>query len=92
MVTVLIRCRVADYDFWRPRYDTAVARDTGEAGLVSHKVWRGQDDPNLVVIIETHESRESAETLMNSPDIQAEMVADGVDPSSVQLDFLDEVT
>jgi quinol monooxygenase YgiN len=91
MVTLLIRCRVADYDFWRPRYDTAVARDTG-LGVLSSQVWRGQDDPNLVVIIETYDSRESAEALMNNPAIQAEMVADGVDPSSVQLDFLDETT
>lgn len=87
MVTLLIRCRVADYDFWRPRYDAAVTRDT-ELGVLSSQVWRGQDDPNLVVIIETYDSRESAEALMNSPAIQAEMVADGVDPSSVQIDFL----
>ena len=87
MVTVLIRCRVADYDFWRPRYDAAVARDMGK-GVLSSQVWRGQDDPNVVVIIETYDSRESVEALMNSPEIQAEMVADGVDPSSVQLDIL----
>jgi hypothetical protein len=43
MVTVLIRCRVADYDFWRPRYDTAVARDSG-LGLRLSRVWRSQDD------------------------------------------------
>ena len=89
MVTLLIRCRVADYDFWRPRYDAAVARDTA-MGVRSSQVWRGKDDENLVVIIETYDSRASAEALMNDPAIQAEMVADGVDPSSVQLDFLDE--
>jgi hypothetical protein len=91
MVTLLLRCRVADYDFWRPRYDTAVARDSG-LGLRSSQVWRGQDDQNLVVILETYDSRESVEALLNNPAVQAEMVADGVDPSSVQLDFLDEVT
>jgi quinol monooxygenase YgiN len=88
MVTLLIRCRVADYDVWRPRYDTAVARDGG-LGLHSSRVWRSQDDPNLVVIMETYDSRASAEALLNNPAVQAEMVADGVDPSSVQLDFLD---
>ena len=90
MVTLLIRCRVADYDFWRPRYDGAVTRDLDGGGLLSSQVWRGHDDPNLVVIVETYESRESAEALLNSPDIQADMLADGVDASSVQLDFLDE--
>jgi quinol monooxygenase YgiN len=91
MVTLLIRCRVADYDVWRPRYDAAVARDTS-SGVLSAQVWRGRDDPDLVVIIETYDSRESAEALMYSPEIQAEMVADGVDPASVQIDFLDETT
>jgi hypothetical protein len=89
MVTLLIRCRVADYDFWRPRYDTAVARDLG-LGLQSSRVWRGQEDKNLVVIVETYDSREAVEALLNNPAVQAEMVADGVDPSSVQIDFLDE--
>jgi quinol monooxygenase YgiN len=88
MVTVLIRCRVADYDFWRPRYDAAIRRDMG-LGVLSSQVWRSQDDRNVVVILETYDSRESVEALMSSPEIQAEMVADGVDPASVQLDILD---
>jgi hypothetical protein len=37
------------------------------------------------------DSRASAEALMNKPEIQADMVEDGVDISSVLLDFLDEV-
>jgi Antibiotic biosynthesis monooxygenase len=89
MVTMLIRCTVADYDFWRPRYDTAVARDSG-LGLRSSRVWRSQDDPNLVVIMETFDSREAVEALLSNPAVQAEMVADGVDASSAQIDFLDE--
>ena len=89
MVTLLIRCKVADYDFWRPRYDTAVARDSG-LGLRSSRVWRSQDDPSLVVIMETYESRDAVEALLVNPDVQAEMVADGVDVSSAQLDFLDD--
>jgi quinol monooxygenase YgiN len=89
MVTLLIRCRVADYDVWRPRYDTAAARDSG-LGLRSSRVWRSQDDQDVVVIMETYESREAVEALLANPAIQAEMVADGVDVSSAQLDFLDE--
>lgn len=89
MVTLLLRCRVADYDAWRPQYDTAVARDSG-LGLRSSRVWRGQDDPNLVVIVETYDSRDAVEALLNDSAVQAEMAAHGVDPSSVQLDFLDE--
>jgi len=88
MVTLLIRCRVADYERWRPGYGAAIARDK-EFGFLSSQVWRGQDDPSYIVILETHETRESAEALINDPSIQAEMVADGVDPASVQLDFLE---
>ena len=88
MVTVLIRCRVADYDTWRPRYQKAVDRDSG-LGQLSSQVWRSQDDPNLVVIMETYEKRETFEELMSKPEVQAEIVADGVDPASVQVDFLD---
>jgi quinol monooxygenase YgiN len=58
-------------------------------GVLSSQVWRSQDDRNVVVILETYDSRESVEALMSSPEIQAEMVADGVDPASVQLDILD---
>lgn len=89
MVTLLIRCRVTDYDFWRPRYNEAVARDSG-LGLKSSQVWRSQDDANLVVIMEKYESREAVEALLNNPAVQAEMIADGVDVSTAQLDFLDE--
>ena len=42
--------------------------------------------------METYESRESVDALLNNPAVQAEMVADGVDLSSVQLEFLDEDT
>jgi hypothetical protein len=89
LVTLLIRCRVADYDAWRPGYDRAVARDSSR-GLQSSPVWRSQDEPNTVVILETFDSRATAETLLNDPETQKEMVADGVDVASAQLDFLDE--
>jgi hypothetical protein len=34
--------------------------------------------------------RDAVEALLNNPAVQAEMVADGVDTSSAQIDFLDE--
>jgi hypothetical protein len=51
-----------------------------------------REDPNIVVITETTTTREIFETLMSDPAVQAEIVADDVDPASVQVDFLDEVT
>src|SRR4029450_3473859 len=49
MTTVLILFRVANYDEWRPRYDSAVERTIG---IESAQVWRGQDDPDLVAVAE----------------------------------------
>jgi quinol monooxygenase YgiN len=89
MVTVLVVCRVADFDSWRPGY----VRDVDAlSALRSFKVWRGQDDPNLVAIVETYESREVAEAILTSPEVAEAMARDGVDASSVQVHFLDEVT
>jgi hypothetical protein len=87
MITVLLRCRVADYAVWKPQYDRAVDRMT-EIG--SSQVWRGCDDPNLVVIVETFESREIAEAAFNNPVVLEEMPKHGVDMSSVQVDFLED--
>ena len=42
------------------------------------------------MIMETYESREAVEALLSNPAVQAEMVADGGDASSAQIDFLDE--
>ena len=73
MTTVLARFQVADYDAFRPGYDRAVAA-FGE--IRSHRVWRGQDNPNLVVITETFDSREVAEALWTSQETQDAMASD----------------
>jgi RecJ-like exonuclease len=88
MTTVLFLCRVADYDTWRPRYDDSV--DMFDQVLAS-QVLRGQDDPNLVAIIETFESREIAEALFSDPAVEEAMIADGVDLSSLRVEYLDDV-
>ncbi len=87
MTTVLARFQVADYDAFRPGYDRAVAT-ISEIG--SYRVWRGQDNPNLVVIMETFDSREVAQALWTSQATQDAMASDGIDMSSVQIDYLDE--
>ena len=86
--TVLCRCRVADYEAWRPGYDHAV-RVT--PGLRTFRLWRGQDDPNLVVVEETFGTREEAQAAWTSAETQAAMEADGIDMSSVWVEYLDEV-
>jgi len=89
MVTVLCTCRVADYETWRPGYDRALEMVADH--LRSWRIWRSQDDPNLVAIIETLDSREIAETIWTSAETKAAMEADGIDMTSVRIEFLDEV-
>ena len=88
MVTMLFSCRVADFDTWKPLYEEAV---TSTPEVESWQLWRSQDDPNLVFLRETFESREVAERLVASEEIQNEMASHGVDASSVQVWFVDEI-
>lgn len=88
MTTVLCHCKVADYEAWRRGYDDAV---DVTPGVRSFRAWRAQDDPNLVVVEETFDTREQAQAAWTSPETQAAMEADGIDMSSVSLDYFDEV-
>jgi quinol monooxygenase YgiN len=88
MVTALCRCRVADYDHFRRGYDHAVQVTPG---VRSFRLWRAQDDPNLVVIEETFDTREEAEVAWTSPATKAAMAADGIDMSSVWIEYFDEI-
>ena len=90
MVTLLIHHRVADYDAWRTVYDRVTAGPMGER-VRSHRLLRGLDDPNLVVVIETYDSREDAEWSINHPDLPAALAEGGVEMDSVRLDYLEEV-
>jgi hypothetical protein len=87
MTTLLFRCRVADFGSWLPQYEAAV-RQVSE--ILSYRVWHGQDDSNLVVIMETYERREPAERLLESPELEEEMRSHGVDLSSIEVTWLDE--
>jgi heme-degrading monooxygenase HmoA len=88
MTTVLCRCQVADYQRFRPGYDHAVQITPG---LLSFRLWRGQDDPHLVFIEEVFASRDEAQAIWTSAETQAAMAADGIDLSSVWIEYFDEV-
>jgi hypothetical protein len=89
MTTVLCHCRVADYDVWRRGYDHAVEVTPGIRTL---RAWRGQDDPNLVMVAETFDTREEAHAAWTSAETLAAMEADGIDMSSLWVDYFDEVS
>ena len=89
MTTVLCTCRVADFEAWRSGYDKAL--ETFADQIRSWRLWRGQDDPNVIVIEETFDSRGAAEGLWTHPSTTAAMKADGIDMESVRIEYLDEV-
>ena len=90
MTTVLVHHRVLDYDVWKQEYDRIVAGPLFSA-VREYRVWRGIDDPNLVVVAETYESREAADEASAHPDLPDAFARAGVVMSSVQIDFLAEV-
>jgi heme-degrading monooxygenase HmoA len=90
MTTVFVHHRVADYNAWRPEYDRAVTADWSK-NIRTHRVWRGQDDPNLVIVATTFDSRQAAEALMNDATLREAMGRGGVIESSVRIDYVDEV-
>ena len=89
MTTVLCTCHVTDYDAFRPGYDKAL--EVFGEHIRSWRLWRGQDDPNTIVVEEVFESRDLAEAIWTDPKTKAAMEADGIDMSTVQIQYLDEV-
>ena len=89
MTTVLCHCRVADYDAWRRGYDYAL---TVTPGVRSFRAWLAQDHPNLVMVEETFDTREQAQAAWTSAETQAAMEADGIDMSSLWVEYFDEVS
>ena len=90
MTTVMIHHRVADSDGWKVEYDR-IFEGPRSAAVRSYRIWRGQDDPGLVILEETYESREAAEGALNNPALLPELVAAGVEMSSVRIDYVDEL-
>ena len=82
--------RVADYNTWRPEFDRAVTAEWGK-GIRSYRVWRGADDPNLIIVANDFDSRAAAEAIVNNPALREAMARGGVVAASVKIDYLNEV-
>ena len=90
VITTLIYHRVADYDAWKSAYERVLDSPLG-AAVRSYEVWRGLDDPNLVILAETYESREAAEAAFAQPELPAAIADAGVEMSSMQVHYLESV-
>jgi heme-degrading monooxygenase HmoA len=86
----LAHYRVADFDAWKSVYDS-FAPVQRERGVLQHHVWRSQEDPHLVAVVHTFESPAEAKTFFDAPELAEATVKAGVDASSVQVEYLDEI-
>jgi hypothetical protein len=54
-------------------------------------VWRGSDDPNLVIVASAFASRQTADAAFNNPALGEAMARAGVIQSSVRIDNVEDV-
>jgi hypothetical protein len=85
--TVIGSFRVANFDRWSEGYAKAVAADPE---ILAWRIWRRQDDPSVVVVAETFDSRSYAEYAWSHEATREAMARDGIDLSSLAFDFYDE--
>ena len=88
LVTVKAARLISEADvvaFHSARHGKSVAK------TIAAPYFRGQDDPNLVIIEEMYDSRDVAEAALNHPELPAEIANAGVEMSSIRIDYLDEV-
>ena len=86
----LARHRVDDFDAWKSVYDSS-APVQKELVVLQHHVWRSQEDPHLVAVVHTFESPAEAKAFFDAPELAEAMAKAGVDASSVQVEYLDEI-
>lgn len=87
----IVRHRVADFDAWKVVYDS-VADVQAQGGVHDHAVLRDPGDPASVTVIHTFASREQAGAFLDDDALKQAMGRGGVDPASVQVEILDEVS
>lgn len=77
MVTVIVFHRVADYEAWKAVFDEheGVRRSHGQ---VEHRVYRGLDEPNRVVVHNDLPSVDAAEAFRADPSLPEAMARAGV--------------
>jgi heme-degrading monooxygenase HmoA len=86
----LARHRVDDFDAWKSVYDSSTPLQK-ERGVLQHHVWRSQADPHLVAVVHTFESPAEAKAFFDAPELTEAMAKAGVDASSVQVEYMDEI-
>lgn len=78
MVRMFVRHRVADYDAWRPVYDSIDAQRDA-AGVTGKAVFQAVGDPNDVTVWHDFATTEAAQAFAASPDLRSAMERAGVE-------------
>jgi quinol monooxygenase YgiN len=57
----------------------------------SYRIWRGCDDPDLVILCATYESRDAVDATFANPVLLEAIEATGVDMPTLRVDIAEEV-
>ena len=92
MTQLFFKHIVSDFDQWKSIYDSLkVSSDRQTLGFVGSRIMRGQEDPNLVVVLEYFETLDGAKSWASSSDLSVAMGHAGVTSAS-EIHFLENVT
>ena len=89
MAKVIVQHHVEDYERWYPAFTEhgAIRREHGATG---HRLHRGADDPNTLVIVNEFGTLEGARAFLSDPSLKEAMSRAGVD-SEPQVWVVNEV-
>jgi hypothetical protein len=90
VVTLHVHLRVSDYLAWKRTFDTVMATPAA-AAVRSYRIWRGTDEPGLVVCEYTFDSRYLAEGFIYSPSLGRAIEQAAAAGSQTFLEYLQEV-
>ena len=90
MSTIARPAPVEDFDTWKKVYDT-FATVRAEHGVHAHQVLRSIENPTDVIVTHTFDSTEAAKAFFAMPELKETMSQAGVDSSSLQISYFDEV-
>lgn len=88
--TTIVVHQVADFDAWHEVYK-GVAGVQAEGGVRSERVWRGVDDPSVVIVEHVFDDADAAHSFFANEDLKQAMADGGVDLDSFQLFVTEQV-
>jgi heme-degrading monooxygenase HmoA len=77
MITVLVRHKVADFNAWKPAFDSVFSFHH-TVGEEAHKIFRSLTDANDVTVMLTFATAEAAQKFVNSDTLRTRMKEGGV--------------